>query len=157
MTELLLTLYEALIIEIGVILLILLAIQAAINKFPFFFAIISIEPCGYVVGGVIIVFTRNWIPEYVLFKTIFVTVTYIEVGFVSIVHWIDEETFTRAWHDGEDKMLFVFTALLGQYFGNTIVSTVLYGIIIAGVTVTSIPADVLVVDGEAVIEHVRIP
>lgn len=67
------------------------------------------------------------------------------------------DTLNKAWHDRLPKMLVVLTALLGQYFCSTMVSTVLYGIMIAGVTVTNMPADVLVVAGEAVIVHVRIP
>lgn len=84
--ELLITLYDALMMEIGVIPVILLPMHAAMSKLPFFFAMMSIEPWGSVVGGVMIVFTRNWMPEYVLLATKFATVTSSDVGLVTIEH-----------------------------------------------------------------------
>lgn len=86
------------------------------------------------------------------------TVIYNKVGLVTKVHCILDDAFMEDWHDMEDRIVVVLNAFVGQYFNIWIVRVVFVGIFTNGVTDTIIEEGlVVVVNGFAVIEHVRTP
>lgn len=102
--------------------------------------------------------TLNCILPFISLATKLVIVIIVVFDVVDGTQFIKIDVFINGEHEIDDcKIVVVFTALVGQYFGIEIVNVVLYGIINVGLIETIIDEIADVVDGFAVILHCRLP